>query len=266
MIRLTVANQRGGVAKTTTAVTLARCFADRGLKTLLIDTDPQGSISSILRVKPQLFLFDFLISEFALRECVVPAHERVDVLCSSRKTQQAEDIISTQQSRDVMFERALADSGADADYDAVILDVAPSFSWFQTCAMIYARHVLTPVAMEPLSVQGAVASISAAMELNQLFKRPEPIRVIGLLPVMVNQRLAMTEPILESLRRLSHQREVPLLPSIRTDTSVVKAAKDRVFLADYDLKAKALEDYRAVADMLLDNFQAASQLARANAS
>lgn len=254
MIRIVVANQRGGVAKTTTAVTLARCFAERGLRTLLVDTDPQGSISSILRVKPQFFLFDFLINEYALKECVVPAHELVDVLCSSRKTQQAEDIIATQQSRDVMFERALADSGADAEYQAVIIDVAPSFSWFQTCGMIYARHILTPVAMEPLSVQGAVASISAAMELNQLFKRPEPIRVIGLLPVMVNQRLAMTEPILESLRRLSQQKGVPLLPSVRTDTAVVKATKDRVFLAEYDAKSKALEDYKMVADQLLADF------------
>jgi chromosome partitioning protein len=252
MIRLVVSNQRGGVAKTTTAITLARCFAERGLKTLLIDTDPQSSISAILALKPQFYLFDFLIQEFALRECVIPAHRLIDVLCSSRKTQQAEDIIATQQSRDVMFERALADSGADKEYEAVIIDVAPSFSWFQTCGMIYARHVLTPVAMEPLSVQGAVASISAAMELNQLFKRPEDIQVVGLLPVMVNQRLAMTEPIMESLRRLSAQRDVPLLPAVRTDTAVVKASKERKFLPDYDPKCKAWEDYRLVADQLLE--------------
>jgi chromosome partitioning protein len=263
MIRLVVANQRGGVAKTTTAVTLARCFAEHGLKTLLIDTDPQSSISSILPIKPQFFLFDFLIQEFALRECIVSAHEHIDVLCSSRKTQQAEDIIATQQSRDVMFERALSDSGADKDYNAVIIDVAPSFSWFQTCGMIYARHVLTPVAMEPLSVQGAVASISAAMELNQLFKRPEDIRVVGLLPVMVNQRLAMTEPIMESLRRLSAQRNVPLLPAVRTDTTVVKAAKERKFLSDYDQKCKAWEDYKLVADRLIQvlNFKHESRSA-----
>lgn len=252
MIRLVVANQRGGVAKTTTSVTLARCFAEKGMRTLLIDTDTQSSISSILSVKPQLFLFDFLIQEFALRECVVSPHKNIDLLCSSRKTQQAEDLIATQQSRDVVFERALSDSGADREYDAVIIDVAPSFSWFQTCGMIYARHVLTPVAMEPLSVQGAVASISAAMELNQLFKRPHDIRVVGLLPVMVNQRLAMTEPIMESLRRLSAQRNVPLLPTVRTDTTVVKASKERKFLPEVDSKCKAWEDYKAVADAVLE--------------
>ena len=157
----------------------------------------------------------------------------------------------------------LADSGADKEYDAVLIDVAPSFSWFQTCGMIYARHVLTPVAMEPLSVQGAVASISAAMELNQLFKRPEDIRVVGLLPVMVNQRLAMTEPIMESLRRLSAQRNVPLLPAVRTDTTVVKASKDRKFLPEYDPKCKAWEDYRVVADRLLEFLSSEHQTANA---
>ena len=52
MIKFVVSNQRGGVGKTTTAATLARCFAERGLKTLLIDTDSQGSIQQILGIKP----------------------------------------------------------------------------------------------------------------------------------------------------------------------------------------------------------------------
>src|SRR3954468_23557769 len=104
VIRIVVSNQRGGVAKTTTAVNLARCFADRQLKTLLIDTDSQGSISTILGLKPQFTLHDFLIRQMVLKECVVQAHDRIDVLCSDRKTAQAEDIISGQTLREVHFE------------------------------------------------------------------------------------------------------------------------------------------------------------------
>ena len=79
MIRLVISNQRAGVAKTTTAVTLARSFADIGRKVLLIDTDSQGSIRIILGLKPEFHLADFLIRNMAFRECVVTASERTEL-------------------------------------------------------------------------------------------------------------------------------------------------------------------------------------------
>jgi chromosome partitioning protein len=257
MIRIVVSNQRGGVAKTTTAVNLARCFADRGLKTLLIDTDSQGSIGTILGLKPQFTLHDFLIRQMVLKECVVPAHERIDVLCSDRKTMQAEDIISGQTLREVHFEQVLTETGADKEYDAVVIDVAPSLTLFQTCAMLYSKQVLIPAAMETLSVQGASASISSASELNRLFKRQPGISSIGILPVMVNNRLQMTQTVMNALTDMSAELKVPLLPPIRTDTAVVKAARSRMFLADFDPKSKALEDYEKAADILLNGLMPA---------
>ena len=68
MIKLIVSNQRGGVGKTTTATTLARCFADLGKRVLLIDTDSQGSVSAVLGLKLEGTLYDFLISQIA-SEC-----------------------------------------------------------------------------------------------------------------------------------------------------------------------------------------------------
>lgn len=251
MIRIVVSNQRGGVAKTTSAVTLARCFADKGLKTLLIDTDSQGSVGTILGLRPEFTLHDFLIRQVLFSECVVAAHDNLDVLCSDRKTQAAEDIISGQTLRELHFEQTFADSGVDKPYDAVVIDVAPSLNLFQTCAMLYAKNVLIPVAMETLSVQGASASISSANELNRLFKRSAGINSIGLLPVMINNRLQMTHTVLTALGEMSAELRVPLLPNIRTDTTVVKAARSRQFLKDYDPKSKALEDYELAADQIL---------------
>lgn len=251
MYRLVVTNQRGGVAKTTSAVTLARCLADRGMRTLLVDTDSQGSVGTILGLRPQASLHDFLIRQAPLRECLVEALPGLEVLCSDRKTQAAEDIIGGQTLRELHFEQVLAESGADAEFDAVVLDVAPSLTLFQTCAMLYAKNVLIPVAMETLSVQGASATIASARELNRLFKRPSGITVTGMLPVMVNQRLQMTGTVLAALEDMSGALEVPVLPLIRTDTAVVKAARSRQFLQDFDPKSKALEDYETAADALL---------------
>jgi chromosome partitioning protein len=251
MIRLVISNQRGGVAKTTTAVTLARCFAERGMKVLLIDTDSQGSVGTILGLKPPFTLHDFLIKQMALSECVTPAHERIDVLCSDRKTMTAEDVINGQRLRETYFEQVFAETGADSIYDAVIVDVAPSLSLFQTCAMLYTRNVVIPAAMETLSLQGAGASIASGVELNRLFKKENLINTIGILPVMINARLQLTHTILTALTAMAQGLEVPLLPSIRTDAEVAKAARAKQFLADYEPKSKALEDYEKAAEKIL---------------
>jgi len=121
--------------------------------------------------------------------------------------------------------------------------------------MVYAKQVLIPVGMETLSLQGATASIQVAESLNHLFKRVPPVKTVGILPVMVDRRLAMTDTVLDTLQVLSSRHDVPILPVIRTDTAVVKAGRHRRFLADYDPKSKALEDYQKTADELLSRLQ-----------
>lgn len=251
MIRLTVSNQRGGVAKTTTAITLARCWADEGLKVLLIDTDPQASVHNLIGAKPKQFLIDFLVNGFAFKECLTKVHDNIDLLASSRDTNRAEDLISTQMAREHAFIHAF--EGNEQGYDAVLIDVAPSIGLFQACAMMYTKDVLVPVGMEMLSIQGALASINAADSLNHFFfKDRKVVRTIGTLPVMVDRRMQMTSATLEALEGITARHEVPILQLIRTDSSVVKAARHRKFVQDFDPKSRALEDYRALAQQLRD--------------
>ena len=250
MIRLVISNQRGGVAKTTTAVTLARSFADKGKKVLLIDTDSQGSIRTILGLKPEFHLADFLIRNMAFRHCVVAACENVDVVCSNRDTTEAEVMLSSSPFRELTFERLFSEH--EAGYDVVLIDVAPSITLSQQCAMVYAQQVLVPVGMETLSLQGAVAAVNAAEALNKFFKKGLNVRTVGMLPVMVDRRLALTGMVLDSLKQLSADTGVPILPVIRTDALVPKAARLKKFLADYDPSSKALADYNEAASLLLE--------------
>lgn len=264
MIRLTVSNQRGGVAKTTTALTLARCWADDGMKVLLIDTDPQASVHTLIGVKPKQFLVDFLINGLAFKECLTSVHDNVDLLASSRDTNRAEDLISTQMAREHAFIHAFEPN--EHAYDAVLIDVAPSIGLFQACAMMYTKDVLVPVGMEMLSIQGALASINAADSLNHFFfKDRKIVRTIGTLPVMVDRRMQMTSAILEALEGVSERHHVPILQLIRTDSSVVKAGRQRQFLQDYDPKSRALEDYKALAQQLRELLAEAQDVDRRTA-
>jgi chromosome partitioning protein len=250
VIKLTISNQRGGVGKTTTAITLARCFADKGMKVLLFDSDSQGSIAAVLGLRPNAFLYDLLIQKLAFRECIVRAATNIDVICSNRYTVEAESAIGATTFREFTFEHLLSEH--EGHYDAVIIDVSPSITLFQTCAMVYTQKILIPVDMDVLSVQGATSVIQVAETLNaMLHKKGLDVRAVGMLPIKVDRRLAMTDTVLNTLEDISQKRAVPLLSVIRTDQAVLKASKARQFLADYDPKSKALEDFNSVSEQLL---------------
>ncbi len=255
MIRLVVSNQRGGVAKTTTVATMARVLADMGMKVLIIDTDSQGSIASILNLKPEAYLYNFLVNNQAFRDCIVEAGPNVHVMCSNRRTVEAEAVFMGVTGREMAFDNVFPLE--DYVYDIVLLDVAPSITLLQTCSMVYAKAILIPVAMDPLSLQGAMASIQTAASLNKLFRLN--VKVAGILPVMVNRRLRMTDMIMNSLEELAQTHGIPLLPPIRTDAAVNQAAKARKFIADFDPKSKAVEDYTEVTRQLFLHLQGKAQ-------
>jgi chromosome partitioning protein len=151
--------------------------------------------------------------------------------------------------REMTFEQAFGPY--ESGYDAVVVDVAPSLNLFQTCSMLFCRQVLIPAAMDSLSAAGAASNFQAMDTINRMFKLEPPIRAIGLLPVIVDRRLQMTDLVLESLEGLSSRTDTPLLHAVRTDTSVVKCGRQRKFLVDFDPKSKAAEDYNKVTDELL---------------
>jgi chromosome partitioning protein len=254
MLRLVISNQRGGVAKTTTAIAAARYFADGGYRVLLVDTDPQGSIASVLRLKAgDRNLFNFLIKGMTLRDCIVECGPKLHVLCGDRNTMQAEALLMAETAREFTFQTKF--SPVEHDYDVILIDVAPSINLLQTCAMIYTRQVLIPVAMDMLSLQGAGASIETATMLTHQIRKLMmgtgfSINPIALLPVMVDKRYQITDNVLDGIQSIGERFKVPVLPGIRTDAAVKKAEKAGQFLRDYDPSCKALQDYIAALEAL----------------
>jgi len=248
VIKLVVSNQKGGVAKTTTALCLARHFADLDKRVLIIDTDPQGCVAMALGLKPEKYLSHFVIHNHTFESCVTPAGERIDVIASNRETVQAEAVLLNVPAREMSFSHLF--SRFDIAYDVVLIDVAPSINMMQTCAMVYARQLLIPISMDTLSLQGAVACLQTAQFMNEMYR--VEIRPVAFLPVMMDKRFQMTALTLEALDQYSARYNVPILPGIRTDQTVVRCARAKQYLADFDLKSKALEDYTAAAQQLAE--------------
>jgi chromosome partitioning protein len=261
MIRLLVSNQRGGVGKTTTVITLSRYLVDEGRRVLLIDTDPQGSIETVLGVKASHHLAHFVAHRYALSECIVRVSDHFDVLCSNRETLQAEAALMGAQAREVVLQHLL--ERVEKDYDAILIDSAPSISILQTCAMFYARNVLIPVDMDSLSVTGAGATITAVNQLNEFLKGD--VRVIGFLPTQVDRRLQMTQAVLQSLAIFRDRYDIPVLPEIRVDSSIPKSLRARKMLADYDPACRAMQDYRLAFSQIIQLIEGGVKSAEAPA-
>ena len=247
MIRLVITNQRGGVSKTVTTATLARFFSDRGMRVLVVDTDPQASLGIVLGLHPHRYLHEFVVYNHPLEDCVARAGPNIDVLCSNRETTRVEAALLSMTGGEFAFIRLFAK--VDHWYDVVLIDVAPSISLVQTCAMLYAKRLLIPVAMDMLSLQGAVACLQTAHMLTDIFQIE--VKAAAILPAMIDHRYSLTNFVLKALEEMSEKWAVPLLPSIRTDGAAPKAERAKMFLADYDPKCKALEDYTAAANRLM---------------
>lgn len=241
MIRVVIANQRGGVGKTTAAVNYAWYLANSGRRTLLIDTDSQGSVGVMLNLKPKHYFSHFLVNKFHLEECVVPAGERFHVLCGNKDTVQAESALAGAVVRELALKILL--DPYESQYDAVVIDVSPSINLLQTCAMVYARNVVIPVNMDLLSLNGANAAYDMIRLLNDLIKAD--IHAIGLMPCQVDQRLSVTTLVQQGLQKMSEMFHIPILPAIRTDQSVNKAFRARRPLLEFEPAAKAAQDYVA---------------------
>lgn len=247
MFKLTIANQKGGVGKTTTTLTLARDLADRGKKVLIVDTDPQGNISSSLRIQGPRTLYNIVVEKLAISQVVVKIGENIDAILSTNKTSKLEAVIAGETAKELLFFSLL--ETVEHDYDVVLFDVAPSISNLQSCSIAFSRNVLIPVGMDSLSIEGAIASLGTISVLNQFLRLD--CKCVGLLPTMIDNRLSITQRVLRSLERLSEENNIPMLPGIRTDQAVNKSLEACVFLQDYEPQSKALQDYRAVSEKLL---------------
>ena len=195
-----VANQKGGVGKTTTTVNLAAGLAQIGQRVLMVDLDPQGNAtmgSGVDKRSLQLTVYDVLIEEASVREAAVLAEASgYHVLGANRELAGAEIELVQLERREKRLKAALAE--VDADYDFVLIDCPPSLSILTLNGLCAAHGVVVPMQCEYFALEGVTDLVHT---IKQVHANLNPdLQIIGLLRVMFDPRITLQQQVSEQLK------------------------------------------------------------------
>ena len=195
-----VANQKGGVGKTTTTVNLAAGLAQIGQRVLMVDLDPQGNAtmgSGVDKRNLALTVYDVLIEEASVREAAVLAEASgYHVLGANRELAGAEIELVQLERREKRLKAALAE--VDADYDFVLIDCPPSLSILTLNGLCAAHGVVVPMQCEYFALEGVTDLVHT---IKQVHANLNPdLQIIGLLRVMFDPRITLQQQVSEQLK------------------------------------------------------------------
>ncbi|HSV45460.1 MAG TPA: AAA family ATPase [Ramlibacter sp.] len=195
-----IANQKGGVGKTTTTVNLAAGLAKIGQRVLMVDLDPQGNAtmgSGIDKRKLELTVYDVLLESAAVAEARVRSDKcGYDVLGANRELAGAEIELVDVERREKRLKLALA--GCAADYDFVLIDCPPSLSLLTLNGLCCAHGVIVPMQCEYFALEGLTDLVNT---IKQVHANLNPdLQIIGLLRVMFDPRITLQQQVSEQLK------------------------------------------------------------------
>jgi chromosome partitioning protein len=194
---LALANQKGGVAKTTTTLNLGVALAERGQRVLCIDLDPQGNLTMSQGLNPDTIersMFDVLVHRLPIEQVI--AQREIDLAVASIDLAGAELALSSQIGRERALEKALAP--VRHRYDYILIDTPPSLGLLTINAFVAATGVIVPVQTEYLSLRGLVQLQSTLHLVRENLNAD--VEIVGILPTMYDRRLTHSREADEILR------------------------------------------------------------------
>lgn len=221
-----IANQKGGVGKSTTAVTLAQYFASVGKKVLAIDLDSQGHFAKLLGFRANDGLMGVFVADLEIPHILIRARDNLDIISSSKRAESLPITLLTQYKDKANFALA-ATFGPfveESGYDYVFIDTPPAPGVLQESAVVMSDYIIVPIIPHRLSLEGLSEMIATYARVCRMPELEKPPKFFGVLVTQFDRvRNITAETIADAGRMLKDPSKI--LPPIPADTNVVEASK-----------------------------------------
>ena len=238
-----IANQKGGVGKTTTAVNLSACLADEGKRVLLVDLDPQGNATSGLGVRAgKKTVYEALLGECTLEKTVEKTRQKhLSVAPADIRLAGAELELANMERREFRLRAALED--ARKEYDFLLIDCPPSLGLLTVNALTAAQSILIPIQCEYYALEG----VSALMGTVQRVKKGlnPALEIEGVLLTMLDGRTNLGLQVVDEVKK--HFRQQVFQTTVPRNVRLGEAPSHGLPIHLYDGRSTGAEAYRALA-------------------